>query len=32
VTPDLGRKLPGRGLWVEATRASVDQASRKSAI
>ena len=29
VTPDLGRKLPGRGMWVEATRASVDQAARK---
>ena len=29
VTPDLGRKLPGRGMWVEATRAAVDQAARK---
>jgi predicted RNA-binding protein YlxR (DUF448 family) len=29
VTPDLLRKLPGRGMWVEATRAAVDQAARK---
>ena len=29
VTPDVLRKLPGRGLWVEATRASVEQAARK---
>jgi predicted RNA-binding protein YlxR (DUF448 family) len=29
VIPDLGRKLPGRGMWVEATRAAVDQAARK---
>jgi predicted RNA-binding protein YlxR (DUF448 family) len=29
VTPDLARKLPGRGLWVAADRASVDQAARK---
>jgi predicted RNA-binding protein YlxR (DUF448 family) len=29
VTPDLGRKLPGRGLWVAADRASVEQAARK---
>jgi len=29
VTPDLGRKLPGRGMWVEASRASVEQAARK---
>lgn len=26
VAPDLGRKLPGRGLWVEATRTAVDTA------
>lgn len=30
VTPDLGRKLPGRGLWVAADRASVETAARKS--
>jgi len=30
VVPDLGRKLPGRGLWVEASRASVDQAAAKN--
>lgn len=29
VAPDLARKLPGRGLWVEASRASVDAAARK---
>jgi predicted RNA-binding protein YlxR (DUF448 family) len=30
VTPDLGRKLPGRGLWVAADRASVDTAALKN--
>jgi predicted RNA-binding protein YlxR (DUF448 family) len=30
VTPDLARKLPGRGLWVAANRASVDAAARKN--
>ncbi len=30
VVPDLGRKLPGRGLWVAADRASVETAARKS--
>jgi hypothetical protein len=29
VVPDLGRKLPGRGLWVEASRQAVDAASKK---
>lgn len=29
VTPDLSRKLPGRGLWVAADRASVDGAVKK---
>jgi len=29
VVPDLGRKLPGRGLWVEADRQAVDMASKK---
>ena len=29
VTPDVARKLPGRGLWVAADRASVDAAARK---
>jgi len=32
VTPDLARKLPGRGLWVTATREAVDQAVRKGAF
>jgi predicted RNA-binding protein YlxR (DUF448 family) len=29
LTPDLKRKLPGRGVWVTATRAAVDEAARK---
>lgn len=29
VAPDLARKLPGRGLWVAADRASVEAAARK---
>jgi predicted RNA-binding protein YlxR (DUF448 family) len=32
VAPDLGRKLPGRGLWVAADRASVETAARKNAF
>ncbi|QQQ17463.1 RNA-binding protein [Brevundimonas vitis] len=30
VAPDLGRKLPGRGLWVAADRASVQAAVKKN--
>ncbi|ASE39686.1 RNA-binding protein [Brevundimonas vesicularis] len=30
VVPDLGRKLPGRGLWVEASRTSVEAAVKKN--
>ena len=30
VTPDVARKLPGRGLWVAADRASVDAAVKKN--
>ena len=30
VTPDLARKLPGRGLWVAADRASVETAAAKN--
>jgi len=30
VAPDLARKLPGRGLWVAADRASVDAAVKKN--
>lgn len=30
VVPDLARKLPGRGLWVAADRASVGTAARKN--
>ncbi len=29
VTPDLARRLPGRGLWVRADRASIEMAARK---
>ncbi len=29
VVPDVARKLPGRGLWVAANRASVEAAARK---
>jgi len=32
VVPDLARKLPGRGLWVAADRASVETAARKNAF
>lgn len=30
VAPDLARKLPGRGMWVEANRASIDAAVKKN--
>ena len=30
VAPDLGRRLPGRGLWVAADRASVEAAASKN--
>ena len=30
MVPDLGRKLPGRGLWVEASRASIETAVKKN--
>jgi predicted RNA-binding protein YlxR (DUF448 family) len=30
VLPDLARKLPGRGLWVEAARDAVDAAVKKN--
>lgn len=29
VVPDLARKLPGRGMWVAADRASIDTAAKK---
>jgi hypothetical protein len=29
VVPDLARKLPGRGVWVAATRAAIETAARK---
>jgi len=28
VTPDLSEKLPGRGIWVSATRAALDKAAK----
>ncbi len=30
VVPDLGRKLPGRGMWVAASREAVDAAIKKN--
>jgi predicted RNA-binding protein YlxR (DUF448 family) len=30
VFPDMARKLPGRGIWVEAKRASIEAAVRKA--
>lgn len=32
VVPDLARKLPGRGVWVAATREGVDQAVKRNAF
>jgi len=32
VVPDLKRKLPGRGVWVTATRAAVEDAVRRNAF
>jgi uncharacterized protein len=32
VVPDLKRKLPGRGVWVTATRAALDEAVRRNAF
>ena len=32
VVPDLARKLPGRGLWVRADRATVEQAVARKAF
>lgn len=32
LTPDLARKLPGRGVWVAADRASVDLAVKRDAF
>jgi predicted RNA-binding protein YlxR (DUF448 family) len=31
VTPDVAAKLPGRGAWVRADRASLEQAARRAA-
>ena len=30
VVPDLGRKLPGRGMWVAADRTSIETAAKKN--
>lgn len=32
VTPDVAAKLPGRGAWVRADRASIEQATKKGAF
>ena len=32
LTPDLKRNLPGRGVWVSATRAAVAEAIKRSAF
>jgi predicted RNA-binding protein YlxR (DUF448 family) len=32
VVPDLARKLPGRGMWVEANREAVTAAAKKGAF
>jgi ribosomal protein L7Ae-like RNA K-turn-binding protein len=32
VTPDLAAKLPGRGAWVSANRAAVDEAVKRRAF
>jgi predicted RNA-binding protein YlxR (DUF448 family) len=32
VVPDLKRRLPGRGVWVTATRAALDDAVRRNAF
>ncbi len=32
VTPDIARKLPGRGIWVAANRASIETAAKKNAF
>lgn len=32
VTPDIASKLPGRGVWVRADRASIDQAVKTNAF
>jgi predicted RNA-binding protein YlxR (DUF448 family) len=32
VTPDVAAKLPGRGAWVRADRASIEQAAKKGAF
>ena len=32
VTPDIARKLPGRGVWVEARRGTIDEAVKRQAF
>jgi uncharacterized protein len=32
VVPDLKRKLPGRGVWVTAKRAAIEEAARRNAF
>src|SRR6188474_3197650 len=30
IVPDLKRRLPGRGVWVTATRKSIDEAAKRN--
>src|SRR6185436_6290343 len=30
IVPDLKRRLPGRGVWITATRSAVDEAARRN--
>ena len=30
IVPDLKRRLPGRGVWVTATRTSIDEAAKRN--
>src|SRR2546423_1106849 len=30
VVPDLKRRLPGRGVWITATRAAIDEAAKRN--
>ena len=32
VVPDVKRKLPGRGIWITATRAAVEEAVKSGAF
>ena len=32
IVPDLARRLPGRGVWVDATRVAVSEAVRRKSV